>query len=59
MGQVTYFHGIEFTWRFSSNSIVSVSLIPQSFAEKLIDSVGYTTVSIFYYTYQSGLPIVI
>jgi hypothetical protein len=52
MGQVTHFLGIEFTWKHHSDGHLSVSLTQQSFAETLIDSLGFTTASTstFYYT---------
>jgi hypothetical protein len=59
MGQFFHFLGIEFTWNITTDGHVSVGLTQQTFAENLIDSVGYTSLSISSYTspYHSGLPI--
>jgi hypothetical protein len=59
MGQVSHFLGIEFSWRFHPDGILSVSLTQQSFAENRVDSVNYSTASVSSYVspYRSGLPI--
>jgi hypothetical protein len=59
MGQVSYFLGIEFSWRHHSDRNLSVSLTQQSFAENLVESVHYTTTSTssFVTPYHSGLAI--
>lgn len=59
MGQVTHFLGIEFMWKHHSDGHLSVSLTQQSFAETLIDSLGFTTASTSTFTtpYRSGLAI--
>jgi hypothetical protein len=59
MGQVTQFLGIEFTWKHHPGGSLSVSLTQQSFAGTLIESLGFTTVSVCTFTtpYCSGLAI--
>jgi hypothetical protein len=59
MGQVSHFLGIEFTWVHHDDGHLSVSLTQLSFAEILIDSLGFTSASIstFLTPYRSGFPI--
>jgi hypothetical protein len=59
MGQVSLFLGIEFSWIHHSDDNLTVHLTQQSFAETLIESVGFTTVgqSFFLSPYRSGCPI--
>jgi hypothetical protein len=59
MGQFSQFLGIEFTWKWRMDGHLSVSLTQQSFAETLIESLGFdsASVSTFTTTYQLGLPI--
>jgi len=59
MGQVSHFLGIEFTWQHHPDGHVSVTLIQQSFAENLLESLGLATDSISTFTtpYQSGISI--
>jgi hypothetical protein len=59
MGQVSHFLGIEFAWQHHPDGNLSVSLTQQSFAENLIESLGFDTLnaSSFATPYRSGLPI--
>jgi len=59
MGQVSHFLGIEFAWQHHPDGNISVSLTQQSFAENLIESLGFDTLnaSSFATPYRSGLPI--
>jgi len=59
MGQVTHFLGLEFNWYYHPDGNLSVNLTQQSFAETLIDSVGFvsTSVSTFTSPYRSGFPV--
>jgi hypothetical protein len=59
MGQVSYFLGIEFAWQHHLDGHITVSLTQQSFAETLIESLGFDTFngSIFASPYRSGIPI--
>jgi hypothetical protein len=59
MGQVSHFLGIEFAWQHHPDGNISVSLTQQSFAETLIESLGFDTLtaSSFASAYRSGLPI--
>jgi len=59
MGQVSNFLGIEFTLHFHDDGNLSVHLTQQSFAENLIESMGYADLSISTYVtpYRSGPPI--
>ncbi len=60
MGQVSHFLGIEFAWQHHPDGHVTVSLTQQSFAETLIESLGFGSLSVSTFTtsYHSGLPIV-
>jgi hypothetical protein len=59
MGKVTYFLGIEFTWKELSDGHLSVSLTQQSFIESLLDSLNIHLENISTYSspYRSGLHI--
>jgi hypothetical protein len=59
MGQVSHFLGIEFAWQHHPDGHISVSLTQQSFAETLIESLGFETLngSIFATPDQSGIAI--
>jgi hypothetical protein len=59
MGQVSHFLGIEFTWEHHDDGHLTVSLTQQSFAEDLIESLGFSLASIstFLTPYRSGLSI--
>ena len=59
MGQVTHFLGLEFNWYYHPDGNLSVNLTQQSFAETLIDSVGFVSTSVSTYTspYRSGFPV--
>ncbi len=59
MGQVSYFLGIEFAWQHHPDGHLTVSLTQQSFAETLIESLGFDTLngSTFATPYRSGIPI--
>jgi hypothetical protein len=59
MGQVSWFLGIEFHWVKHSDDNLSVTLTQQSFAESLIDTLGYLNMntSLFITPYCSGLSI--
>ncbi len=56
---VTQFLGIEFTWKHHQDGNLSVSLTQQSFAETLIESLGFTSTSVSMFTtpYRSGFAI--
>jgi len=58
MGQVSYFLGIEFTWRHTDGHL-SVCLTQQSFTETLFDSLGLQSSSVSSFTtpYLLGLVI--
>jgi hypothetical protein len=58
MGQVSYFLGIEFTWKHTDGHL-SVCLTQQSFTETLIDSLGLQSSSVSSFTtpYLLGLVI--
>jgi hypothetical protein len=59
MGQFSHFLGIEFSWQHHDDGHITVNLTQQSFAETLIDSLGYGSISTLTYTtpYRSGCPI--
>jgi hypothetical protein len=59
MGQVSQFLGIEFTWKWHMNGHLNISLTQESFAETLIDLLGFDSASISTFTtpYRLGLPI--
>jgi hypothetical protein len=59
MGQVSHFLGIEFTWEHHKDGHLTVSLTQQSFAEDLIESLGFSSASTstFLTPYRSGLSI--
>jgi hypothetical protein len=59
MGQVSHFLGIEFTWEHHDDNHLTVSLTQQSFAEDLIEALGFASASTstFLTPYRSGLPI--
>jgi hypothetical protein len=59
MGQVTQFLGIEFTWKYSPDGCLSVSLTQQSFVEALLESLNIDVASTSFYTspYRSGISI--
>ncbi len=59
MGQVSHFLGIEFSWTHHLDGNITVNLTQQSFAETLIDSLGFGSLSLSTYTspFRSGLPI--
>ncbi len=59
MGQVTHFLGIEFTGQHHHDGHLSISLTQQSFAETLIESLGFPSASVSTYStpYRSVLPI--
>jgi hypothetical protein len=59
MGQVSHFLGIEFSWTHHLDGNITVNLTQQWFAETLIDSLGFGSLSLSTYTspYHSGLPI--
>jgi hypothetical protein len=59
MGQVSHFLGIEFAWQHHPDGHISVSLTQQSFAENLIESLGFEhlNASTFASPYRSGIPI--
>ena len=59
MGQVSHFLGIEFTWHFHDDGNISVHLTQQSFAENLVESMGFSDISLSSYVtpYRSGSPI--
>jgi len=59
MGQVSHFLGIEFTWNFHDDGNLTVLLTQQSFAENLVESLGFTDISLSTYItpYRSGYPI--
>jgi len=59
MGQVTQFLGIEFTWKYSPDGCLSVSLTQQSFVEALLESLNIVVASTSFYTspYRSGISI--
>jgi len=59
MGQVSHFLEIEFAWQHHPDGHISVSLTQQSFAETLIESLGFETLngSIFATPDQSGIAI--
>jgi len=59
MGQVSQFLGIEFAWQHHPDGNISVSLTQQSFAETLIESLGFDTLnaSSFASPYRSNLPV--
>jgi hypothetical protein len=46
MGQVSHFLGIEFTWEHHDDGHLTISLTQQSFAEDLIESLGFSLASI-------------
>jgi len=57
MGQVPHFLGIEFAWQHHDDGHLTFTLTQQSFAEILIDSLGYINLSLSTYVtpYRSGL----
>jgi hypothetical protein len=57
MGQVPHFLGIEFAWQHHDDGHLTFTLTQQSFAEILIDSLGYNNLSLSTYVtpYRSGL----
>jgi hypothetical protein len=59
MGQVSHFLGIEFTWEHHADGHLTVILAQQSFAEDLIESLGFSSASTstFLTPYRSGLSI--
>jgi hypothetical protein len=59
MGQVSHFLGIEFAWQFHEDGHLTVNLTQQSFAETLIESLGFESMSLSTFTtsYCSGYPI--
>jgi hypothetical protein len=59
MGQVSLFLGIEFQWIKHEDGHLTVHLTQQSFAENLIESLGFDNLSpsMFLTPYRSGLPI--
>jgi len=59
MGQVSHFLGIEFSWKYHDDGHLTVNRTQQSFAETLIDSLGFSSLSTSTYTtpYRSGLSI--
>ncbi len=59
MGQVSLFLGIEFRWIHHSDGHVTVHLTQKSYAESLVDSLGFSTVGLssFLSPYHSGLQI--
>jgi hypothetical protein len=59
MGQVFFFLGIEFQWTHHEDGHLTVHLMQQSFAENLIESLGFDdlSTSMFITPYRSGLPI--
>jgi hypothetical protein len=59
MGQISHFLGIEFSWTHHPGGHITVNLTQQSFAETLIDSLGFGSLSLSTYIspYRSGLPI--
>jgi hypothetical protein len=60
MGQVSHFLGIEFQWDHHADGRLSVTLTQESFAESLIDSLGFTHVNTSTYltTYCSGHTVI-
>jgi hypothetical protein len=59
MGQVSHFLGIGFTWKYHDDGYLTVSLTQQSFADDLIEALGFASfiISTFLTQYHSGLPI--
>ena len=59
MGQVSHFLGIEFSWQYHDDGHLTVNLTQQSFAETLIEYLGYDNVSTSTFTtpYHTGNPI--
>jgi len=59
MGQVTHFLGIEFTWKYSSDGHLQVTLTQQSFIEALLDSlhIQLDSTSSFTSPYRSGMSV--
>jgi hypothetical protein len=59
MGQVSHFWGIEFKWTHHDDGHVTAVLTQESFAESLIESLGFESVSgsTFVTPYRSGFPI--
>jgi hypothetical protein len=59
MGQVSYFLGIEFQWKHHTDGHVTAILTQESFADSLIESLGFefASSSTFLTPYRSGLPI--
>jgi len=59
MGQVTHFLGIEFTWQYSSDGHLQVTLSQQSFIEALLDSLNIhvNTTSTFTSPYRAGMSV--
>jgi len=59
MGQVAHFLGIEFTWKYSSDGHLSVTLTQQSFIEALLDSLKIQMDSTSHFTspYRSGMSV--
>jgi len=59
MGQVSYFLGIEFTWKRLPDNHLCVSLTQQSFIESLLENLNISFEGISLYTspYRSGLPV--
>jgi hypothetical protein len=46
MGQVSHFLGIEFTWHHHDDGHLTVHITQQSFADNLIDYLGYTHINL-------------
>jgi hypothetical protein len=59
MGQVSLFLGVKFHWTHHSDGHVTVHLTQQSFAETLIEFMGFDSLgtSTFLTPYRSGLPV--
>jgi hypothetical protein len=59
MGQVSLFLGIEFNWIHHPDEHLSVHLTQQSFAENLVESLGFGSLDPSYYItpYRNGAPI--
>jgi hypothetical protein len=59
MGQVSHFLGIEFAWHYHDDGNLTVHLTQQSFAENLVESLGFADLSLSTYVtpYRSGISI--
>jgi len=49
MGQVSHFLGIEFAWHYHDDGNLTVHLTQQSFAENLVESMGFAYLSLSTY----------